>query len=171
MKPILYPVSSDDPTEESLRRNEPSGKDWAAYDDWKMFPKTDQGVWRYWNSRYTVIVRVEKQSLVKCKCYRMLIIRSDQSCDRDWRDYMQIKEDIFGPEAEAIELYPARSRENDPSNAFVLFVFEKKLRIGDFKDCYVLPNGVIGAPQRDLDLGGRSGVQLRPRESDYVRVE
>lgn len=77
----------------------------------------------------------------------MLIMRADQSAHHDYRDYMRIKDDIFGEEYEAIELYPARSRETDPSNAFVLFVFERRLRIGETQRLVCLPDE-SQAPQR-----------------------
>lgn len=41
----------------------------------------------------------------------------------DWREYQQIKNDLVGPEWEAVELYPAESRLVDPSNAFYLWCF------------------------------------------------
>jgi len=41
----------------------------------------------------------------------------------DWRDFQAIKNDLVGPEWEAVELYPAESRLVDPSNRFYLFCF------------------------------------------------
>src|ERR1700677_4906434 len=39
---------------------------------------------------------------------------------RDWRHFQQIKNDIIGEECEAIELYPAESRNVDTSNKYHL---------------------------------------------------
>lgn len=38
-----------------------------------------------------------------------------------YRDFMRIKDELIGPECEAIELYPARSREVDTANQYHLF--------------------------------------------------
>lgn len=40
---------------------------------------------------------------------------------RDWRHFQQIKNEILGPECEAVELYPAESRKWDESNKYHLF--------------------------------------------------
>lgn len=40
---------------------------------------------------------------------------------RDWRHFQQIKNEILGPECEAVELYPAESRKVDTSNKYHLW--------------------------------------------------
>lgn len=40
---------------------------------------------------------------------------------RDWRHFQQIKNELVGPECEAIELYPAESRLVDQSNKYHLY--------------------------------------------------
>lgn len=40
---------------------------------------------------------------------------------RDWRHFQQIKNELVGPECEAIELYPAESRLVDTSNKYHLY--------------------------------------------------
>jgi hypothetical protein len=40
---------------------------------------------------------------------------------RDWRDFQQIKNDLVGPECEAVELYPAESRLIDTANQYHLW--------------------------------------------------
>jgi hypothetical protein len=42
---------------------------------------------------------------------------------RDWRHFQNIKNDILGPECEAVELYPAESRLVDQANKFHLWGF------------------------------------------------
>jgi hypothetical protein len=42
---------------------------------------------------------------------------------RDWRHFQNIKNDILGPECEAVELYPAESRLVDCANKFHLWGF------------------------------------------------
>ena len=48
--------------------------------------------------------------------------RGDKSCVRDWRHLQEIKNDICGPEAEGVEIYPAESRKVDTANQFHLWV-------------------------------------------------
>lgn len=132
MKLPIFPIDENVTEPRRIKPNEPDSRYWQKYDHWRMLPDGTDGIRRYWNSRYSLAIKPElKQSLVSCLCYTVLVIRADQSAHRDYRDYMRIKDDIFGPEYEAIELLPARSRENDPSNAFVLYVFSKALPIGE----------------------------------------
>jgi hypothetical protein len=48
---------------------------------------------------------------------------------RDWRHFQQIKNELLGPECEAIELYPAESRKVDESNKYHLFGYSDGRRI------------------------------------------
>lgn len=47
--------------------------------------------------------------------------RRDGAPIHDWRDLQRIKNEILGPECEAVELYPAESRLVDTSNKFHLW--------------------------------------------------
>lgn len=40
---------------------------------------------------------------------------------RDWRHFQQIKNELLGPECEAVEIYPAESRKMDTSNKYHLW--------------------------------------------------
>lgn len=42
---------------------------------------------------------------------------------KDWRDLQRVKNELVGPEHEAVELYPAESRLVDTSNQYHLWVF------------------------------------------------
>jgi hypothetical protein len=54
---------------------------------------------------------------------RMLSIRRvDRKAIRDWRHLQRIKNDVAGPEVEAIELFPAESRLVDTANQYWLWV-------------------------------------------------
>ena len=46
----------------------------------------------------------------------------DRGTRHDWRDFQRIKNEIVGPEHEALELYPAESRLVDTANQFHIFV-------------------------------------------------
>jgi hypothetical protein len=49
------------------------------------------------------------------------IKRIDRQPIRDWRELQQIKNELVGPECEAIELYPAESRLTDSANQYHLW--------------------------------------------------
>src|ERR1035441_4457788 len=68
------------------------------------------------NDTYQVAVRVLDP---ETKLLHLNIRRRDGGAIlRDWRHFQQIKNDIVGPECEAIELYPAESRLVDTSNKY-----------------------------------------------------
>lgn len=50
------------------------------------------------------------------------IRRQDRGHAKDWRHFQQIKNELFGNEREAVELYPAESRVVDTVNQFHLWV-------------------------------------------------
>lgn len=52
---------------------------------------------------------------------QLSIRRQDRGAARDWRDFQRIKNQLVGPECEAIELYPAESRLADSANQFHLW--------------------------------------------------
>jgi len=70
------------------------------------------------NSIYQVAVRRGPDSAV-----HLSIKRTDNAPVRDWRDLQRIKDELIGPECEAMELYPARSRLVDSANQFHLWGF------------------------------------------------
>jgi hypothetical protein len=75
----------------------------------------------YKNSRYTVLwrnVESEHGELV-----HLSVKRNDKSPLHDWRDLQRIKNEILGPEHEAMELYPAESRLIDTANQYHLWCF------------------------------------------------
>ena len=81
------------------------------------------------------------------------IRRRDGGMVKDWRHFQQIKNEIAGPEREAVEIYPAESRLVDTSNKWHL---------------WVLPVGVkfdFGFPQRDVsykEIHDAPGLKQRP---------
>ena len=71
---------------------------------------------------------------------------------RDWRHFQQIKNDILGPECEAVELYPAESRVVDIGNKYHL--------IGSRDPAFRFP---FGFAERKVDLADSGGVGLHQR--------
>jgi hypothetical protein len=70
----------------------------------------------YSNDIYQVVV--EKNGPLIHICIR----RHDEQPCKDWRDHQQIKNEIIGPEYEAVELFPAESRLIDTTNEYHLWV-------------------------------------------------
>jgi hypothetical protein len=73
-------------------------------------------VWQ--NNLYVVIVKRGEDGEVSCLSIR----RGDRKTIRDWRHLQQIKNELAGPETEAVELFPATSRLVDVANQTWLWV-------------------------------------------------
>lgn len=69
------------------------------------------------NSRYQVMrCRLDDVTI------HLSIKRIDQQPVRSWRDLQRIKNELVGPENEAVEVFPAESRLVDTANQYHLFV-------------------------------------------------
>ena len=68
------------------------------------------------NDQYTVLKRVNDDGSI-----HLSIRRNDRAAARDWRDFQQIKNQMLGPEEEAVEIYPAESRVVDAANQYHLW--------------------------------------------------
>ncbi len=77
-------------------------------------------VWK--NDRYQVHVRHLKGDADAIPMVQLSIRRVDRQPIHDWRDLQRIKNQIVGPECEAVELYPAESRLVDSANQYFLYV-------------------------------------------------
>lgn len=74
------------------------------------------------NDLYQVhIVRWPANEAISCPIVQLSIRRVDRQAARDWRHFQQIKNELVGPECEAVELYPAESRLVDTANQFHLW--------------------------------------------------
>ena len=81
------------------------------------------------------------------------IRRRDGGMFKDWRHFQQIKNEIAGPEREAVELYPAESRLVDTTNKWHLWVLPEGAQTG------------FGWSQRDVSYDERRhvpGLRQRP---------
>jgi len=103
------------------------------------------------NSRYHVHVSKEASLLTPAGYVVVLSIRNnDRSVRRDWRDFQRIKNELLGPDWEAVELYPAEERLVDTANQFYLFCVPPPYRFPfGFRDRLVAEGGGGGAVQRD----------------------
>ena len=68
------------------------------------------------NEIYRVQVRREEQIM------HLTIVRWDGRPCKDWRHFQQIKNELAGPECEAVELFPAESRLVDMDHEYHLWV-------------------------------------------------
>ena len=98
----------------------------------------DREVWL--NDRYVVLVERRADGSASCLSVR----RTDRKAVRDWRHLQQIKNELAGPVAEAVELYPAESRLVDTANQTWL---------------WCLP------PGEQVSVGFRERLVLDPREA------
>lgn len=73
------------------------------------------------NNRY--IVQVFTNKLRDFKLYdKILIRRSDSQPIYSWQDLFRIKNEIFGPEVEAIQFFPPVSKLVDEANLYWLWI-------------------------------------------------
>jgi hypothetical protein len=92
---------------------------------WTPFQKFDtlpDGGECFENNRYVVIKRFIGQGGLG-PLYHLSIRTQQRTTEHDWREFQRIKNELIGPEAEAVELYPAESRLVDTSNQYHLWVF------------------------------------------------
>jgi len=86
------------------------------------------------------------------------IKRRDKMVIHDWRELQRIKNEIVGPECEAIEVYPAESRLVDTANQFHLWAFTDST--------YRIPIG-FNSGRMVMDNGdGPEGSKQRPFPED-----
>lgn len=109
------------------------------------------------NDRYTVTVRRHAHGGALrpyARPWAQIGIHSpDGAALHDWRDFQRIKNDVVGPQWEAVELYPAESRLVDPSNYYILWAapswrplgFSEGRKLADERSCI--------APQRPWAKG------------------
>jgi hypothetical protein len=119
---------------------------WTKFLPFAQLPANgdDPGAVAYRNSRYVVAVR-------SCPPYTVLsIVNLDHSARHDWRDFQRIKNELVGPEAEAVELYPRESRLIDTTNAYHLWArTDVSFDIGFDRGRHVEFSFESGLPQRE----------------------
>ena len=114
------------------------------------------------NSRYQVAGWGEHHPLYG-RVVHLSIKTHDRQARHDWRDLQRIKNELVGPEYDAVEIYPAESRLVDTANQFHIFVFiDYKLELG-FSHRLVAEGAWEKARQRPFD------AEIRP--VDVMSVE
>lgn len=75
------------------------------------------------------------------------IASHDGEARHDWRDFQRIKNDVCGPNWEAIEIYPSEERLIDPSNYYMLWC-APFIPVGMFVARTIIDAANCVAPQR-----------------------
>lgn len=118
--------------------------------------ETDAEAWT--NALYTATVHPTAAWLDGWPSMKRLSIRRiDRRAIHDWRHLQRIKSDIFGPEAEAVELYPSERRVVDTANSFHLWVLEPPGTLYPFG----WPRGLRG-DEDGADIPGQQRRGSRP---------
>jgi hypothetical protein len=109
------------------------------------------------NSIYTVFVHDVPQPEGWPEMLTLSIRMHTRDVIRDWRDLQRIKNEVIGPENEAVELFPAESRLVDSANQFHLWVLkDPKARFPFGFTVRAVTDGTskpdfMGAVQRKMD--------------------
>ena len=79
----------------------------------------------YVNDAYQVMVRRQQPTAAPGPdLVHLSVRRRDRRPVHDWRDLQRIKNELLGPEHEAVELYPAESRRVDLANQYHLWALD-----------------------------------------------
>jgi hypothetical protein len=90
------------------------------------------------------------------------IKRNDREAECDWRMFMRIKNELVGPDREAIQVFPSMSRVVDTANQYFLFVAPKGFVLGvGFIDRLVLDESSSTAANSKMGIGGS------PKQRDF----
>ena len=109
------------------------------------------------NSRYTVWIRESPLPEMGAVVLHLSIKRNDRRVIHDWRDLQRIKNELVGPEREAVEIYPAESRLVDGANQYHLWVLPEGFAFpfGFFEGRRVSEGSTEGSVQRPFDDDNR----------------
>ena len=125
----------------------------AAIDQYFADMLRDEMIWI--NDVYQVNVRIIKNEHSPMPTmFHLSIKRIDRGIIHDWRDLQAIKNEIVGPDFEAVELYPAESRRIDTANQYHLFgVYKKSFRFpfGFDGGRHVQDESIAGSVNRSLE--------------------
>jgi hypothetical protein len=125
---------------------------------------------QFMNDQYVVYRRVvTAKSEDVPPMIHLSIRRQDREAVHDWRDFQRIKNQLAGPEWEAMEIYPAESRLVDGANQYHLWCFDFQIGVGFHNGRVVADQAMadkiaLGSKQRpfepvDLQYGGLSDLQ------------
>ena len=97
----------------------------------------------------------------------------DRQPYHDWRDMQRIKNEIVGPDYDAVEIYPAESKLVDTSNQYHLFVFRTLRLPFGFQERLVsegpYPNGAVQRTFADRPADCLSSDQVTQMAMDALK--
>jgi hypothetical protein len=107
-----------------------------------------------WTNRiYTAFVLYDNEQQSREGFCHLSIKRNDRDAAHDWRHFQWIKNDVLGPEREAVEIYPAESRLVDGTNQYHLWVMPVGVRLPIGWETRTVGGSaeaaLVGARQRD----------------------
>lgn len=142
------------------------------YDEWESAgvpspPGHDSPDEVWLNGRYQVEVHRDAVDVEGFpRMHWLSIKRRDKEAVHDWRDLQRIKNDLVGPEHEAMELYPAESRLVDSSNQYHLWVLAEE------GACFPLGFGERLVSEGDVSTGlGRSRQRPFEKRPDDCKTQ
>jgi hypothetical protein len=146
------PQASWDPLE---RAYWPAGSQPAVEEETK-------GARTYRNRLYTVTATPVDPEAGMAGWVHLSLKRNDRAAVRDWRHMQRLKNEVVGPEREAVELYPAESRLVDEANQYHLWVFPEgdQAPIG-------FEERMVGSPA----LAAASGARQRAFDEDVEALD
>ncbi|HMF14807.1 MAG TPA: hypothetical protein VKE94_20975 [Gemmataceae bacterium] len=102
-------------------------------------------------------------------CYELSIKRTDKDAIHDWRHLQRIKNELVGPEYEAVEIYPAESRLVDTSNQYYLWVLPEGYHVPfGFQERSLIEQNLDGSRQRPFPPDARPPDLRRPTRQDGI---
>jgi hypothetical protein len=137
-----------------------ASKRWTAFAPCVPAPGIDGELWL--NNRYQVLKRLAGEGDAG-PVWHLSIKRVDKKPIHDWRDLQRIKNELVGPEAEAVELYPAESRLVDTANQYHLWAFPGVRFPFGFEERLVGSESSGGAVQRPFEeapADAKTGAEL-----------
>lgn len=91
--------------------------DWTEFEEIELYGPIEEGERVWLNSRYQVRMNTFPNGITY-----LSIKRVKKEHIHDWREILRIKNELCGPDREAVELYPGMFRVVDTSNQYHLFV-------------------------------------------------
>lgn len=124
-------------------------------------PQRSVAVRAFWNRLYDgVVLEFEDGSM------HLSFKRRDRSAVRDWRHFQAIKNEVAGPEREAVEIFPPEFELVDAANEYHLWVLPPDVQspLGFDANGPALLDAVDSMDHAAYRRGGPPGARQRPWE-------
>jgi hypothetical protein len=134
-------------------------------------PGNDNPLAVFVNSRYQVnVYRVDGGPVFGDVAWLSIKTR-DKQPRHDWRDMQRIKNEIIGPEYDAVEIYPSEDKLVDAANQYHLWVFVNGFRLPfGFNERFVAEGSYRGSVQRPWQNDDRPSDLLTAEAANRLIV-